>query len=80
MDCSDLGAQSVALSADCLQCSGQHQLDDMLTVTMAANAQWLAHFLHLHIICAGRGWADTVWIVTPCTPKRYGPVMRAKGP
>ena len=59
MDCSDLGAQSVALSADCLQCSGQHQLDDMLTVTMAANG-WLISFTC--IIYAGRGWADTVWI------------------
>ena len=52
-------ALSPLRTADCLRCSDQHQLDDMLTVTMAADG-WLISFTC--IICAGRGWADTVWI------------------
>ena len=55
-DCSDLSAAG-ARSAE--HCNGQHQLDNMLTATMAAFG-WLNIIICVNF--AGRGRADTVWV------------------
>ena len=55
-DCSDLSAAG-ARSAE--HCNGQHQLDNMLTATMAAFG-WLNIIICINF--AGCGRADTVWV------------------
>ena len=56
-DCSNLSSTG-ARSAE--HCSGQHQLDNMLTATVAAIG-WLNIITCINF--AGHGRADTVWIV-----------------
>ena len=55
-DCSDLSAAG-ARSAE--HCNGQHQLDNMLTATMAAFG-WLNIIICINF--AGHGRAETAWI------------------